>query len=179
MEPGPALTAHAEVGAAGLLGFSAILLDEAPVQGHVALVHLRDGQLAIGTLAHTPEHRGPCGIALQDAPPRDFEVAGWLAAVVQAQEAGLVSHTHRHRWRAPIYPQGLAPGACGEAGRSGTVGGDTGPSPGPRSCSTPGCVGGYEDTPRGGARRGEDFRAASRNEAASVGQNQDQYMQWG
>lgn len=47
---------------------------------------------------------------MRDAPPGDVSAV----AVVSAWEADLVPHTHRHRWRAPVHPQGLATRACGE-----------------------------------------------------------------
>lgn len=124
------------------------LLHLASVHAHVALVHSVDGQLAIGAFAVAQEDVGPGGVALEDAPPRDVELAGQPAAVMQALEAGCFPQAHRHRWRAPVHPQGLAPGACGEE-ETGTV---DGPQLWPAAAAPLGacvcvCAEGVEDTP--------------------------------
>lgn len=132
---GLALTTHTEVGAAGLLDGVAFLLHLAPVHAYVALVHSADGQLTMRALAIAPENVGPGGVALEDAPPRNIGSAVGSAAVVPALEIDRFPQAHCHRWRAPVHPQGLAPGACGEVKESGTA-------VGTRVC----VCGGVEDT---------------------------------
>lgn len=100
-QPGLPLTAHAEVGAAGLqeVGDFAVgdfLLHLAPIHAHVALVHGADGQLAVGAFTMAPEYIGPRGIALEDTPPRDVEGAVRPAAIVQTLEVDGVPQADGH-----------------------------------------------------------------------------------
>lgn len=88
----------------------------APIDALVSLVHRWDDQITGEALSLFKELLGPREVALEDTPPGDVGVVVTVAAIVQAMESDRFSHSHRHGWHAPVLPQGVVLGACGETG---------------------------------------------------------------